>query len=130
MKILIADDCFDWLKHHTKEIKEAFNNNVKIIIANSANEAINIYKNEIKISPFDLVITDLQMEKDFEPLSAGEWLIREIQELNYKQNILVVSSHFNIDIIANNYSVNYLSKRHIVSDNSVFKSKIKNIINT
>ena len=124
MRILTADDSFDWLNIHSAVLNKVFDYNLEIISANSAFEAINIYKDEYIENPFNLVITDLQMESDFEPLYAGEWLIKEIQNLNEKQNILIVSSCFNIEQIANTYNVDYISKRLILSDHSSYQLKL------
>ena len=124
MKILVADDSFDWLNMHSLEMEECCGEDLELISACSASEALNIYKEE---APFDLVITDLQMESDFEPLYAGEWLIKEIQFLNPNQNILIVSACFDIDIIADTYEVEYLSKRLITADSTSYQLKLTEI---
>ncbi len=124
MKILVADDNFDWLNMHSTELEEGCGEDSELILACSATEALNIYKDD---APFDLVVTDLQMESDYEPLCAGEWLIKEIQFLNPNQNILIVSSRFDIDIIANNYGVNYLSKNVIIADMTSYQLKLTEI---
>lgn len=124
MRILTVDDSFDWLNLHSAVLNNIFKDDLEIISANSAFEAINIYKDEYKENPFDLVITDLQMESDFEPMYAGEWLIKEIQNLNERQEILIVSSCFNIDQIANAYNTDYLSKRLILSDSNAYQLKL------
>lgn len=127
MKILTVDDSFDWLNTHTMVLMGIFGNSAEIVSACSASEALNIYKTEYETSPFDLIITDLQMESDFEPMLAGEWLIKEILSINNKQNILIVSSSFKIDLIAKEYNVDYLSKRLIVTDMKNYINKIKEI---
>ena len=127
MKVLIADDSFDWLNTHSLMMQGIFGDDVEIAGACSAAEGLEIYKKDYAEKPFDLVITDLQMEKDFEPLFAGEWLVREIKELRPNQKILIVSSAYNIDLIANNYNVDYISKRSIVADMENYKNKLKNM---
>ena len=127
MKILIADDSYDWLNAHTILLTEVFGEDAEIVCANSAFEALNIYKEEYIDNPFNLVITDMQMESDFEPLYAGEWLIREIQNLKPLQDILIVSSTMNIEQIAESYKVDYISKRLIISDISAYEEKLKTI---
>ena len=128
MKILAVDDNFDWLTTHSMELSLACGDNPELISACSAFEALNIYKDEYLENPFDLVITDLQMESDFEPMLAGEWLIKEILELNTEQKILIVSSHFNIDVIADEYGVESLSKRLIIADPLCYGMKLSEIL--
>ena len=128
MRVLAVDDSFDWLNIHSTELESICEDgDLELISACSATEALNIYKDEYLEKPFELVITDLQMESDFDPLYAGEWLIKEIQELNPDQKILVISSHFDIDVISNNYGVDYLSKRFIISDPTNYQLKLTEI---
>ena len=129
MKILAVDDSFDWLNTHTMMCMEVFGEDVKLVLANSAFEGLNIYKDEYADDPFDLVITDLQMESDFEPMYAGEWLTKEIREINSQQNILIISTAYNIELIARNYNADYLSKRTIATDPLNYKLKLKSLYN-
>lgn len=124
MRVLAADDSFDWLNIHSNVLSGIFEDDLELVSANSASEAFDVYKSEFQENPFDLVITDLQMEGDFEPLYAGEWLIKEIQSLNEAQPILIVSSCFNIEQIANTYNIDYISKRLIISDHDAYQSKL------
>lgn len=130
MKILAVDDSFDWLNIHNTVTRGVFGENIEIVCASSAFEALNIYKDEYKENPFDLVITDLQMESDYEPMYAGEWLIKEILTLNFEQKILIISSTLNISQIANSFNVDYLSKRTIISDPQSYNIKLEEIIIT
>lgn len=127
MRILAVDDSFDWLNIHTNVIKGIFAEDVEVVCANSAFEALNIYTEEFRENPFDIVITDMQMESDYEPMYAGEWLIIQILALNSKQKILIISSTLNISQIANSYEVDYLSKRMIISDPESYKLKLEEI---
>ena len=127
MKILVADDSFDWLNMHSLTLNEVFGEDAEIISACSASEALNIYKDEYKDEPFYLVITDMQMESDFEPMYAGEWLIKEIQALNELQNILIVSSTSNIELIAADNGVDYISKQTILDDPDYFKTRLETL---
>ena len=126
MRILAVDDSFDWLNIHSFMAENVFGEDTEIVCASSAFEAINIYKDEYIENPFNLVITDMQMESDYEPLHAGEWLIKEILTLKNSQNILIVSSALDIELIANTYNVDYLSKRFIIADEQSYIEKLKN----
>lgn len=127
MRILAVDDSFDWLNIHFYTIEGLFGSDTEVICASSAFEALNIYKEDYIENPFNLVITDMQMESDFEPMYAGEWLIKEILTLKNTQNILIVSSSFDIEQIANAYKVDYLSKRSIVADEQCYIEKLSKI---
>ena len=64
-----------------------------------------------------MIITDLQMELDFEPDYAGEWLVKQIKETekNAKTPVIIVSATYNIGFIAEKLGVRYLSKRTMLS---------------
>ena len=63
-------------------------------------------------TPFDIIITDLQMEPDFEPDYAGEWLVKQIKTFkNYSMTkIVIISATFNIRHIAEILGVECLPK--------------------
>ena len=110
MKILIVDDLKSWQYYHLSIIKDIFQES-EIQTASSAREAYDkLFENSEK--PFDLIITDMQMENDFEPKYAGEWLIEQIQNFkNYaKTKIVIISATYNIEQIATHYNVHYLRK--------------------
>ena len=110
MKILIVDDVKGWRDYHSYIMNELFLN-AEIQTAESAREGYDklLENNE---SPFDIIITDMQMESDFEPKYAGEWFIEQIKTFkNYKNTrIVIISAAYNIPTIAENYGVNYIRK--------------------
>lgn len=110
MKILIIDDVLGWRNYHSKIVSELIPE-AKIELAETAYNAYNKII-EHSESPFDIILTDMQMEQDYEPLYAGEWLIERIQELKQykKTKIIIISAAYNIETIAQNYNVNYLRK--------------------
>ena len=61
--------------------------------------------------PFDIVITDLQMETDFSPELAGEWLIKQVRNFDVYKNtpIVIVSATYNIAFVAQSLGAGYLS---------------------
>ena len=85
--------------------------NAEIQTAESAREGYDklLENNE---SPFDIIITDMQMELDFEPKYAGEWFIEQVKTFkNYKNTrIVIISAAYNIPQIAENYGVDYIRK--------------------
>ena len=77
-KILIVDDVPGWVRFHEQNIRHLNIPNIEIDTANSAREALS--KLEVSIdNPYDVIFTDLQMESDFLPKYAGEWLIEQIK---------------------------------------------------
>lgn len=110
MKILVVDDIKGWRDYHLLRIKEYFND-VEIHEAESAKEAYNKLM-EYNNTPYDIILTDMQMENDFEPKYAGEWLIEQIKTFkNYsKTKIYIISAAYNISHIAEVYGVNYIRK--------------------
>lgn len=112
MKILVVDDSPNWVRHHTNYLKYIFGEQVEISQAYCAKEADNFLSCNID-EPFDIIFTDMQMETDFLPLNAGEWLIKQIQFYPQYQNtnIVIVSASPIIEKLAEKYHTNYIPKR-------------------
>lgn len=109
--ILVADDLLSWRKFHFDMLTRLYDSDVKIDMAESASFAYDKLLEQIK-TPYDIVITDLQMESDFMPKYAGEWLVEQIKMLPqyYKTKIVIISSTNGIRLIADNYGVDYIPK--------------------
>lgn len=110
-RILIVDDVPGWVRFHEQNIRHLNIPNIEIDTAISAREALS--KLEVSIdNPYNVIFTDLQMESDFLPKYAGEWLIEQIK--TYKEynstKIVIISASPNIRIIAERNQVLYLSK--------------------
>lgn len=110
-RILIVDDVPGWVRFHEQNIRHLNIPNIEIDTANSAKEALS--KLEVSIdNPYDVIFTDLQMESDFLPKYAGEWLIEQIKTFKEYNStkIVIISASPNIRIIAERNQVLYLSK--------------------
>ena len=110
-RILIVDDIPGWVRFHEQNIRHLNIPNIEIDTANSAREALS--KLEVSIdNPCDVIFTDLQMESDFLPKYAGEWLIEQIKTFKEYNStkIVIISASPNIRIIAERNQVLYLSK--------------------
>lgn len=110
MRILIVDDIKSWRDYHASVIKGKYSD-AEIDFAESAREGYEkIFQNNL--SPYDVILTDLQMESDFEPLYAGEWFVERIQEMKnyYKTKIVIISATYNIKMIADKYNVDCIPK--------------------
>jgi YesN/AraC family two-component response regulator len=129
MKILIVDDSTSWREFHKNAIEEIFIEldieEYEIELASSARQGYDclMFNNE---NPYNLIITDLQMEEDFEPKYAGEWFVEQIQTFkNYINTKIVISSGcYNIKQIAESLGTNFIPKRVAVSDINKYKSDI------
>ena len=111
MKILIVDDVKGWRDYHSYIMNELFEH-ANIQTAESARDGYDklMENNDV---PFDIILTDMQMENDFEPKYAGEWLIEQIKTFrNYdKTNVVIISAAYNIQHIAESNSVRYIRKQ-------------------
>lgn len=110
MKILIVDDVEGWRNYHQEILQEIFKE-AEFIQAPSAKNAYDrLFENNN--SPFDVIITDLQMETDFEPKYAGEWFIEKVKGFkNYlNTKIIIISGAYNIKHIAESYGVECIQK--------------------
>lgn len=110
-RVLIVDDSTNWVRYHKEAVKEIFNDEVYIDLANSARQGVEKITASID-EPYDIILTDMQMEPDFIPLYAGEWFIKQIQFFNEYKNtkIIIISAASNIRQIAENYGVSYIPK--------------------
>ncbi len=111
-KILVVDDSAGWVRHHTFNIKHILQDEVELVTANSAKAGDDTLLANID-KPFDIILTDMQMESDFLPLYAGEWFIKQIQTYNEYLNtkIVIISAAPNISAIAKKYGADYIPKR-------------------
>ncbi len=109
-KILIVDDSQSWVNYHKTNLLNTYDE-VEIDCAYSARQAYDLIFGMVS-DPYDLIITDLNMEYDFEPKYAGEWLVEQIKLLKqyYKTKIYICSAAYNIKMIAEHYNVNYIPK--------------------
>lgn len=111
-RILIVDDSQKWVNFHKIALRKVFaGKEIEIETALSAREGIEkleLFQDE----PFDIILTDMQMEADFLPLMAGEWFIRQIQLFKEYKNskIVIISAAPDIAQIAARYGVDYIPK--------------------
>lgn len=128
-KILIVDDSQGWLDYHKEVLERIYGEGFTYETANSARSGYDMIYNNLK-NPYKLIISDLQMEWDFEPKLAGEWFIEQVKKLNEYQNIpiIIISATYNIKSIANNLQVNYLPKATAARDLTAYKLAIEEIL--
>lgn len=125
-KILAVDDSNGWRNFHLSTLKQIYGDEYIVERASSAREGYDkIYQN-LK-EPYDLVITDLQMELDFEPKLAGEWLVEQIKNMTQYNNvpIILISATYNIRMIAETFGVYCLPKSIAVRDLNAYQLAIE-----
>ena len=125
-KILIVDDMSSWREFHKTVLEEVFLeiNEVEyeIHLADCArNDLDKLYENTH--SPYNMIITDLQMEDDFSPQYAGEWLVEQIKNLSGYNNskVIISSGTYNIKQIAESLNVDCMPKRIACTDLNTYK---------
>ena len=114
-KILLVDDTPGWVRFHKNNIEYLNLPDIEIDEAFSAKEALSKIETAID-NPYDVIFTDLQMESDFLPYLAGEWLVKQIKTYDkyYKNTkIVIVSASPNIELIAKRNEVLYIPKNVI-----------------
>lgn len=131
IRILAVDDMKQWREYHTSALTVILKDiPFELVVNSSATEALQTIEATID-SPFNLIITDLQMETDYEPEYAGEWLIRNVQTYKPYQNIpkIIVSAAYNIKYIAEQLNVGFLAKPQLINNPLAYELKIKEILN-
>ena len=110
MRILIVDDIKGWRDYHSYVVSGMLDD-VEIVEADSARAGYDLLL-QYNDTPFDVILTDMQMENDFEPKYAGEWFIEQIKTFkNYKKTkVVAISAAYNLKMIAENLGVESISK--------------------
>lgn len=128
-KILVVDDSPAWRAFHKNNIEEIFIEldikDYKIDYGISGREGYDFVMQN-NDNPYDLIISDLQMEEDFAPKFAGEWFVEQVKTFNkyFNTKIIICSGCYNIKQIAENLSADYMPKRVAVSDINTYKDLI------
>ncbi len=122
--ILIVDDVKGWRDFNTNVMYELFGNDVNIDTAESATMA---YDFLLQAKPYDIILTDLQMEDSYSPKYAGEWLVEQIKTFNRYNStkIVMISAAYNIRHIADNLEVNCIPKSTALKCLSAYQEILK-----
>lgn len=124
-KILIVDDQSGWRDFNTNTVYDVLGSDVVIDTASSAKEGYEKLL-ESKDSPYNYLLTDMQMETDYAPKMAGEWLIEQVQNLTfcYGTKIIIISAAASIRHIAKAYSVDCIPKSTALISKEPYKELI------
>jgi len=125
-KILVVDDSRGWLNFHQTALNEIYGDSICIEMADSARAGYDAIYANLK-EPYALIISDLQMELDFEPLHAGEWFIEQVQKMTQYRNvpIIIVSASYNVRSIAHHLGVDCLPKNIAINDKAAYRLAIE-----
>lgn len=118
--VLIVDDVKSWREFNSQVIKDLYGEDVTISTAASASDAYDIL---LTNKDFDVIITDLQMEDNYSPKHAGEWLVEQIKTFDkYKKTkIIMISASYNLRQIARNLDIECIPKSTALASISAFK---------
>ena len=110
-RILIVDDVPGWIRFHKNNIEYLNIQDLEIDTADCAKKVLDKIEASID-SPYSTIFIDLQMESDYLPKLAGEWLIEQIRTYKYYNNskIVIISASPSIQKIAERNNVLYLPK--------------------
>ena len=120
-RLLIAEDSFQWQKFHESLLCNYDKLKIDFVIVDSARDSLKLVQKNLD-NPFDLILSDLQMEQDFLPEFAGEWFLKNVKTFSSyrKTPLVIVSAAYNISFIASNLGVGYLSKRSLVNNPDLY----------
>lgn len=124
-KILVVDDSPSWLAYHKSNLEMFYGKKFVIETADSGRKGYDMVYNNLK-EPYSLIISDLQMELDFEPKHAGEWFVEQVKKLNSYKNtpIIIISASYNIRSVANRLETECLPKTTAARDLAAYKLAI------
>lgn len=122
--ILIVDDVKGWRDFNTNVMFELFGNDINIDTAESATKAYDYLLQNI---PYDIILTDLQMEESYTPKYAGEWLVEQIKTFNIYSNtkIVMISAAYNVRHIADNLGIECIPKSTALKCFSAYEEILK-----
>lgn len=125
-KVLIVDDTLSWVKFNQNLIETFYPKIFDITTVQTAWDARLAAIENLDI-PYDLIITDLQMENFENDTLAGEWLIKQIKGFKEYKNtkFLIISGMPTIKHVAERNNVAFISKPRLVSNNNALRMVIE-----
>ena len=122
--ILIVDDVKGWRDFNTNVMFELFGHDINIDTAESATKA---YDYLLQNRPYYIILTDVQMEENYAPKYAGEWLVEQIKTFNIYSNtkIVMISAAYNVRHIADNLDIECIPKATALKCFSAYEEILK-----
>ena len=119
IKILITEDSPEWIKFHLNLLNQFTDeDNFEIDYEMSAKAGFNRILESTK-APYDLIISDLEMEDILGESYAGQWFVRNIlkKKEEYKNSkIIIISGSPDIHTVAKDLNVDFIPK-HLLAHN-------------
>ena len=131
MKILAVDDSFECIKFHRKLFNYLFaDTDFELDFEMSARAGYNKVLGSAD-EPYNLIISDLEMENMEDEVYAGIWFVRNIlqREECRDSRIIIVSGSYDIDRIAEGLGVYYIPKNELFKNPLLMKYKLEEIFN-
>jgi CheY-like chemotaxis protein len=126
LKILIVEDSAEWVNMHKKLLSEIFEENPPQIDVcfNAKDGFVKALSNS-----YDLIITDLEMEKIPGESCAGAWFLKNItcREQFKDTKFLIISGAYNITDIATIYKAAYIAKSSLINNPLLLKYKLESL---
>ena len=128
-KILLVDDSSDWLKAHSKMLDELYTK--ELFDIHTATSGKQGFLKVLQEQDFNLVITDLEMEKLFDEPYAGSWLVKNLISREEFKNtkFLIISGAYNIWDVANSLKVQHIAKSSLIDNPMTLMYKINELLN-
>lgn len=126
IRILIVEDNAEWVRIHKKLLAEIYAENPPQI-----DVCFNAKDGFIKAlsSNYNLIITDLEMERIPGESYAGAWFLKNItgREQFQDTKFLIISGAYNIVDIAEIYKVDYIPKSSLINNPLMLKYKLESL---
>lgn len=127
IKILLVDDSIQWLASHKNMLETLFEKGTLEI--DTAISAAKGFSKILANSDYNLVITDLEMERIIDEDYAGVWLLKNLINREEYKNIkfLIISGSYDIKDVALSLNVDYIPKDFLLGNPDLLKYKITEI---
>lgn len=126
-RFLIVDDIKGWRDYNSNIMQELFP--AEEIEIDTAESAARAYDYLLEGKPYYAIITDLQMEDDYAPKHAGEWLVEQIKTFSSYNDtkVIMISATYNIRHIAETLGVYCIPKSTALKCLSAYEEILKKI---
>lgn len=127
-RILIVDDSPEWIKFHLQGLELSFGEDFfNIDVTFSAHDGIKaVEENE----PYDLILSDLQMEIIPGETYAGMWMVKRLK--NHPKcadtKFIVISASYEIAQIARILGTAYIPKGSLIDNIAILQYKISELL--
>ncbi|MDD3013852.1 MAG: response regulator [Candidatus Gastranaerophilales bacterium] len=127
LRILIVEDGAEWVKMHRKLLDEIFTENPPQV--DECYSARDGFTKALSAS-YDLIITDLEMERIPGESCAGAWFLKNItgREQFKDTKFLIISGAYNIMDIAMIYKTDHIPKSSLINNPLLLKYKLETLL--